>query len=97
MDLDKETQQQLLKAEKLRAIVSHPNWGEIKKELLDEVDQLNSLASLNPSLTATALQKQVQIHREIVRILYNWIGKVETQARLLPPIPESENFIVTRE
>lgn len=97
MDLDKETQQLSLKADKFKALVAHPHWGEAKKELLEELLTMNSVASVDLTLPAEKVIENIKLVKELTRIVYNWIGTLETASSFTSKPDEQSEFIVKRD
>jgi hypothetical protein len=97
MDLDKETQQLSLRAEKFKALTSHPHWGEAKQELLNQLIDMNAVSGLDLTLPPEKVVEKIQIVRELTRIVYNWIGTLETAGSFTSKQDERDEYIVKRD
>jgi hypothetical protein len=97
MELDKETQQLSLRASKFSSLISHPHWGDAKKELLDELATMNSVASVDLTIPPEKIVENIKLVRELTRIVYNWIGTIETTGSFSIPKDEGQQIIVTRD
>ncbi len=78
MERDKATAALLRKARGFGDLVGHPSWGDAKEEIISLLLQLDTISDLDEKLTAPELHFQVAVRREIKRIMYNWIGTLET-------------------
>lgn len=78
MAQDKETARLLLKARGFSRLVTYEHWDEAKKELLATLAQMDTISDLNLKLPAEELKFELKLRSEIKRILYNWVGSIET-------------------
>lgn len=83
MELDKETQKQLRRANLFSSLVATNEWKEAKNELVESLQNLLSIHELDERLPAEDIKFQIAVRKEIVAILYNWLGRVETKGKLI--------------
>lgn len=77
---DLKTQKILSEGEQLSFLVHHESWGLAKRLLNEKIAKLNSLTTLDFSLTPTALANEIKNRASVVLILEQWIAEIEGEA-----------------